>query len=479
MSFNETDGYEDSAHREKQYAANRTNEKEQAGSTFACGRACKCIVEKQESITNIEKKISGDPEAIYGMDLLYNTCKQAQGITKDSTLDEILTDKKGRIEQLEFVKNLAIAFGAIVLTIASAGTGTLALAALGANFALSTYAVYETIENFKTEKDGYNAGVLSDDPSLLWVVIAIAGAVVDAAALRNAFKVAEPIAVAAKEFNASQRVKLLQEQLSRIKGLDEKISRNIIRSAEAQAKLFSATKRSMQNINMFVDGLGPMAQGIEIAYYGIKSLGLNFERFILKLEASNLIKASKLTRQDIIVLENIFEKSERLAKINDPAFVKELEDALLNKDYATLEKLAERSTEIVKHENDALKISENVKIRGKFKKSSGYHGDTEHKMPDNVVMNVLANPDFIFIAKNKKTLTFLKDGDIVIVDALGSSKGNAITAYGRSGIKGNSGATALGGLPSDPAPAITYQIIVEGKIPSKTGFIPPATQVYP
>lgn len=315
------------------------------------------IEEKQASISSIEDKITEDPEAIYGMGLLYNTCKQTQGIVKGSVLDEILTDKKTNIEELEFVKNIAIAFGAIVLTIASAGTGTLALVALGANFALSAYTIYETIETYKTEKDGYNAGVLSDDPSLLWVVLAIAGAVVDAAALRSAFKAAEPIAAATKAFNdaedATRAIDKLKKDLAKIKGLDEKISRNIVKSAEAQAKYLQTLFKVMGKANSDV-GVLALGYNIKLAYLSIRKGMISFEKFLLDLKAANLLKESQLTKEQITMLEKAFTHADELAKVKDEATLARIEEAFANDDYKAIEKIVNELEETKKTSKEVI-----------------------------------------------------------------------------------------------------------------------------
>lgn len=53
----------------------------------------------------------------------------------------------------------------------------------------------------------------------------------------------------------------------------------------------------------------------------------------------------------------------------------------------------------------------------------------------------------------------------------------AITAYGESGIKGDSGAQALGGKPMDPGGPVTHEDIVEGRIPTDGSYLAPAQQI--
>ncbi|WP_347069263.1 hypothetical protein [Flavobacterium sp. WV_118_3] len=308
------------------------------------------IQEKEASIDNIQEKIINNPEAIYGMDLLYNSCKQAQGIAPGSTLDAILTDKKGRIENFEFIKNLAIAFGAIVLTIASAGTGTLALVALGASFALSAYTVYETIETYKTEKDGYNAGVLSDDPSLVWVVIAIAGAVVDAAALRSAFKAAEPIAEAASEFNRLKDITKLEKRLEAITELKKEVRANIVKQAKVEAQY----ERVMQGItqakkltNATIPFLLQTGELLTHLVFAVRKGILTFEGILLELKAARLIEdLGTLSKADITTLEKTFAKAKTLAK--DDKLAIELEQALAEQDFTKLKTLLDEVEKIGK-----------------------------------------------------------------------------------------------------------------------------------
>lgn len=114
------------------------------------------------------------------------------------------------------------------------------------------------------------------------------------------------------------------------------------------------------------------------------------------------------------------------------------------------------------------------------KKITGYHADTSHNMSDSIVRGIMNEPERIYLTQNGETFIFHKGGDVAIVDAQRSSRGNIITAYGSSGIKGDSGASVLSGLPSDPGEAVTQKMIVDGKIPKPDGtFFPPATSIWP
>lgn len=116
---------------------------------------------------------------------------------------------------------------------------------------------------------------------------------------------------------------------------------------------------------------------------------------------------------------------------------------------------------------------------GEFKKRFDYHGDTRHAFTDERVIEILKNPDAVYHSTGMAgTFTFRQGDDIVVIDGPGNTQGQAITAYGPSGIKGHSGANALGGKLTDPGAPVTDEAIVKGTIPAKDGgFQPPAVRI--
>ncbi|WP_328582668.1 putative T7SS-secreted protein [Streptomyces sp. NBC_00370] len=114
---------------------------------------------------------------------------------------------------------------------------------------------------------------------------------------------------------------------------------------------------------------------------------------------------------------------------------------------------------------------------GNIKKAGNYHAH-DHGFTEDMVMNILKEPDAVYHSTGGSgNLIFRKGEDVVVVRADRVGAGNVITAYGPSGIKGPSGAQALGGLPTDPGSPITHTDVVEGRIPAKNGFMPPAEQI--
>jgi hypothetical protein len=119
---------------------------------------------------------------------------------------------------------------------------------------------------------------------------------------------------------------------------------------------------------------------------------------------------------------------------------------------------------------------------GRFNRAGSYHGDTRHAFPDARVAEILAEPEAIYLSGGRAgRLIYRQGGDIVVVEGPGSGGGNAITAYGPSGVRGTSGATALGGNPTDPGLTVSETMITTGTIPTGPGTAPvsPAVKIWP
>ncbi|MFI5883466.1 putative T7SS-secreted protein [Streptomyces sp. NPDC051554] len=139
--------------------------------------------------------------------------------------------------------------------------------------------------------------------------------------------------------------------------------------------------------------------------------------------------------------------------------------------YTKEEKARKRVDKIV---DDVLARAQN----GELKKHADYHGDTGHGFTDERVLEILKNPDAVYQSSGQSgNLIFRKDNDIAVIYGPGPKQGQAITAYGDSGIKGESGWKALGGSPSDPGKPVTHEDIVEGRIPGKFGNLAPGVQI--
>ena len=107
------------------------------------------------------------------------------------------------------------------------------------------------------------------------------------------------------------------------------------------------------------------------------------------------------------------------------------------------------------------------------------HGVERHEFSELRMAEVIANPDGVYIVEGSGgAVIFHQGGDIVVVDGLSRRSGfkNVRTAYGPSGILGDSGVSAWNSIypdlvleSSDPGLPITEAMILEGSIPMSSG----------
>ncbi|MEU6406376.1 putative T7SS-secreted protein [Streptomyces sp. NPDC046985] len=143
--------------------------------------------------------------------------------------------------------------------------------------------------------------------------------------------------------------------------------------------------------------------------------------------------------------------------------------------------LMPKYTKDEKAQNRIDKILDDVADRarnGEMNKHAKYHGDTRHGFTDERVLEILKEPDAVYQSSGQAgNFIYRKGDDIAVVYGPGSKQGQVITAYGESGIKGESGVKALGGSPTDPGVPVTHEDIVQGRIPTEDGYLAPAKQI--
>ncbi|MEU2751827.1 putative T7SS-secreted protein [Streptomyces collinus] len=142
--------------------------------------------------------------------------------------------------------------------------------------------------------------------------------------------------------------------------------------------------------------------------------------------------------------------------------------------YTKEEKAQQAREKAIQTADDVVERAQGDRMR----KAGNYHADSMHGFSDERVLEILKNPDAVYHSTaGSGRLTFRQGEDIVVAEGGGAGAGNVITAYGPSGIRGDSGVRALGGLPTDPGGPITHADVVEGRIPAKNGYMAPAVQI--
>jgi hypothetical protein len=116
-------------------------------------------------------------------------------------------------------------------------------------------------------------------------------------------------------------------------------------------------------------------------------------------------------------------------------------------------------------------------VSGTIRRAGNYHG----KLPPELEAQVLREPDAVYLSTGTRGgFIFVKDGNMVFTEGVGSQRGRVVTSYGPGGPRGESGAAARGGSPGDPHPPVTHDEITGGTLPDTDGgTLPPAIQILP
>ena len=328
---------------------------------------------KKEAIDETWADIHAHPDHIYELDQLLAASMEAQQIEKDSIFDLIIKDKADRINGFKILKAICFVVIAVALTIVTFGAAApLAVAAGVGSLGLSLYGVYEAVEDYKRQNAANDVGLLTDDPSLVWVVLAIAGAAIDTAALAAAFKAAKPIAEATKVFNETGDVVKLETDLAAIADIGTKVRSSILEAAKARAQAKAMLKSVLRPTGgmarmVILPGGEEFAKLVATAYYFTKAKVYDFSVFMLELKAAKLIdEGVELTADELTILKRAFARGHEV-RTYDKYFVDEIERAIAEGNFTRLK-------EVLDEVDEVLKVNWNLKSEKTFGHAFTRHG---------------------------------------------------------------------------------------------------------
>ncbi len=248
------------------------------------------IQERRQDIQETRANLADNPKLIYKLDKLLKESYQAQGIQPDSIYDLIIQDRIGTVEINEIIINLAIAVLAIALGLVSGGGGTVGVLAGVAGFGLGAYQVVEEFRQYEIKSAASGAELLSDDPSLGWVIVAVLGAGLDLAGAVAAIRAMKP---ALETFNATGDLAQFRRSLQGLSEVNQQLKANVLRAAEAELQYRQALRSLVSTGGrlrmVIVPGGEEFVKLVGVAYLLAKRGIIAFEQFLLELKAQRLI----------------------------------------------------------------------------------------------------------------------------------------------------------------------------------------------
>lgn len=280
------------------------------------------IQNRMKDIGEARAEIEGKPELIYKMENLMPQFYVQQGIKPDSIYDMIIQDKMKSDLIMKIVKGIVIAIVAVALAVVSFGTATPAIIAAGAGIAgagLGVYQAYESYQEYAEEKKLADVG-FAKDPSVVWLVIAVAGAALDMAA---AVKAVSALGKAAKVLDAGGDLKAFTNvvrQLEKEKEITSEIARAAEKAAEARKGFAEATGELTKAMSGKLYSFpGPLADPdvykavVKMARQAIKTKVYDAQKFIEELKLARVnAKLGEMNPQELAKVKAAWEEAKVL-----------------------------------------------------------------------------------------------------------------------------------------------------------------------
>lgn len=290
------------------------------------------IGRRMTAIGEAKAEIKGKPELIYKMDKLFPLFYVQQGIRPGSIHDLIIQDKMKSDAILKLVKGIALAIVAIAIAVITFGTATPALIAAGAGIAgagLGVYMAFEEYQQYAQEKNLADVG-FANDPSVVWLVIAIAGAALDMAA---AVKAVSALGKAAKALDAGGDLKAFTNLVRQLEK-EKKITAEIARAADNAAAARKGFAEASSELSKAMSGKlysfpGPLADPdvykavVKMARQAIKTKVYDATKFIEELKLARVRAGfGDLTPEELAKAKQAWDEAKKLVKVEAASVTK-------------------------------------------------------------------------------------------------------------------------------------------------------------
>jgi hypothetical protein len=153
---------------------------------------------RERSIGKVREKADGDPELLWALPEIVALTKAVLGTDGNIMADGIIKEKLDELQFEEALKSSFLLVAQLALLIPTGGTslaGTAALSGYQAARSVDNYRYQSALASTDLNKRAY--AIAAEDPSLAWVALDVAFAILDAKAALHAFRELRPLARAA------------------------------------------------------------------------------------------------------------------------------------------------------------------------------------------------------------------------------------------------------------------------------------------
>jgi hypothetical protein len=277
------------------------------------------ISARRKDIAETRTNLANKPTMIYGLDKLLEASFRIHNLQSGTIYDKIIRNHISDVNWTEAIPKLILAVIAVAAGLLTGGGGTAAVLAGGTALGIGAYQAIQEFQQYERMSAAHGAGLLTEDPSFAWVVVAVIGAGFDAAVLVSALTKVSGLRSAIKAFNEGAEagdVAKLTQKLEKLNEVEEGIRKSIIRAAADEKKAQAAWKAVLQPSGLrAVPSLTALAAErfgllVYAVYRSFKSGIREFQVFLKSREAIDLIgDITKLPAEDLAVLKTGYLKA--------------------------------------------------------------------------------------------------------------------------------------------------------------------------
>jgi len=194
------------------------------------------ISDRARDVDDTHESLEAHPEFVYGLDVLLQASLRAHGVRPGSIYDEIIRDEAREVRKREAIPQVVVAGAAVVAGLSTGGSGALPVLASGTAFGLGAYQTVEEFRRYERMSAAHGARLLSEEPTMAWVLLAGAGTGLDVAAFASAMGKLRPALEAFNVGPEAGNVAALEGRLAKLAEVDAALKQRILRAAQAEAE---------------------------------------------------------------------------------------------------------------------------------------------------------------------------------------------------------------------------------------------------
>ncbi|MFJ5032426.1 hypothetical protein ACIQB5_30915 [Streptomyces sp. NPDC088560] len=283
--------------------------------------------ERQAEAATVRGELTSDPERVFSLPRLVEATKRSQGAGADTIYAWIVDDHVKAVGQAHPFTATALVVIPLVLAAVVPVGGWIGAVALVATAGISVYQATEAITEYRRAFAEYELSFIDEDPSLLWVGVAVVAAAVDLGQVATLLKASAKGLVALKvplhDFStatdietAAARYRALTAKIDEVEQLAPQLRATLKAHAAAELGLKRVVGEFAGRLHggFLVDPTGPM----QAMYYAVKKGVTKVAALRTEARMAELLgDVTKLTGAELAEIETAFERVKQIVRIGE------------------------------------------------------------------------------------------------------------------------------------------------------------------